>query len=103
MAEETPQEKANREAQEKQNKDKTSRISQMKGEASRTSQLADMLAKKIPSQGGMSVEDFENKWIPNFEKGYTNLTPDPADDTKPYGDDYSKRPRVKILSKGTNT
>lgn len=92
--------------EDKQADDKTKRIARMKKEANSTSELADLLAKGIPGQGGMSVDVFKQKWIPNFEKGYTNLTPDAGDDKQPYGDDYAKRPRVRILSEGqpnTNT
>lgn len=98
--EETPEQKA---AREKQSADKTSRINQMKGEASRTSDLADKLARGIPGQGGMSVSDFKNKWVPSFETGHVSSTPDPGDDQLPYGDDFSRRPKVRILSEGQSS
>ena len=95
MAETTPE-------QDKQALDKSKRINQMKNEADKTSQLADLLARKIPGQGGMSVDDFKNKWIPNFEKGWVNFTPDQSDDDNPYEGEYSKRPKIRILNEGKN-
>lgn len=71
----------------------------LKKDAEDTHEFAQTLARKIPSQsGGMSVDDFKNKFVPGFESGYTNLTADTTD--TPYGMPTSNRPKIKILSEG---
>lgn len=72
----------------------------LKKDADDTHAFAQNLARKIPSQsGGMSVDDFKNKFVPNFEAGYTALTPENTD--TPYGMPTTNRPKIKILSEGT--
>lgn len=71
----------------------------LKKDADDTHVFAQSLARKIPSQsGGMSVDDFKNKFVPNFETGYTGLTPDTTD--TPYNMPTTNRPKIKILSEG---
>lgn len=72
----------------------------LKKEGENIYQLSQQLAKQIPGQSGMTVDDFKNKWIPGFEQGYVQYTPDTKD--TPYDLPYGNRPKVKIIQEGTN-
>lgn len=97
MADLTPAEKA----QKKQDDDITSKKDALKKQGTQIEDYSKLLGAKIPGAGGMTLKDFEDKWIPSFETGYTKATPDTTD--TPYGKDYSKRPKVKIIDRDAST
>lgn len=86
------------EADKKAEDDLAKKKKALKKDAEDTHAFGRKLASKIPQQGGMTVDQFE-RWIPGFESGYTGKTPDPKD--TPYDAAYSKRPKVRILDRGS--
>lgn len=102
---ETPEQKQARETQEQQERDSKAgdelnkQKNKLKTEGESIHNFSVKMAEQIPkSQGGMTASQFENQFVPGFESGYINQTPDTTD--TPYEEPYSQRPKVKILSKG---
>jgi hypothetical protein len=95
--EETPAQRA----QKKQDADLLNKKETLKRQGTQIEDYSKFLGTKIPGSSGMTVKDFENKWIPGFETGYVGKTPDAND--IPYGDPYSKRPKVRIIDKPPTT
>jgi hypothetical protein len=102
---ETSEQRQTREQQEQQQNDQkggdelTKQKNKLKNEGESIHNFSKTMAAQIPkSQGGMTANDFENKFVPGFESGYINQTPDTTD--TPYDEPYSQRPKVRILSKG---
>lgn len=76
--------------------DRIKRKAALKNDALETTALPGIIG--TPPSGGMSVSDFKNKWIPQFEEGFVDKTPDATD--TPYGRPYADRPRITILAEG---
>lgn len=78
------------------NKSKT----QMKQQGDSIYSFGQKLASTIPAaSGGLSIDEFE-AWASDFENGFVQFTPDTTD--TPYGLPTTQRPKVRILSKGTD-
>jgi NAD+--asparagine ADP-ribosyltransferase len=75
------------------------RKTRLKKDGSDLNSLSRQLAAMIPGSGGMSVADFK-EWTEQFEAGFTIYTPSPTD--TPYERPYNQRPKVRILSEGTD-
>jgi NAD+--asparagine ADP-ribosyltransferase len=86
-------------AEDKYKQQISDRKTRLKKDGKDLNSLSRQLAAMIPGQGGMSVSDFKN-WAEQFESGYTTYTPSPTD--TPYEQPYSQRPKVRILSEGTD-
>jgi hypothetical protein len=92
--------KEREEAEQRRLKDANDRKSRLKRDGSQLNLLSNQLAALIPSaNGGMSVSGFK-KFAESFEEGHTKYTPDTTD--TPYSEPYSQRPKIRILSEGTN-
>lgn len=93
-------EKQRKEAEERRIKDVNDRKGRLKQDGAQLNTLSAQLAGLIPnSNGGMSVSDFK-RFAESFEQGHTQYTPDTTD--TPYEQPLSQRPKVRILSEGTN-
>lgn len=69
----------------------------LKKEGTQINDYGKYLAARTPGGAGMSVDALE-RWIPAFEQGYVDKTPE--NDT-PYGLETGRRPKVRILDRGT--
>lgn len=66
--------------------------------------VKDLLKKQDATIKQVDKHDVElEAALEDFEKGYTDYTPYVGDSSKPYGDEYTARPKTRIIKKGTGT